>query len=762
MRRASLFALFAVALPLFNASAQPPAITHSVPMAVPPGAATDVTLLGAGLVGSTGIWTNLPGTNELTAGVEGNNTKADQVLYRFTVPPEAAVGVYGLRIGTGQGISTMRLLMVDDLPTVNDNGNNKTVETAQEVTLPVAIEGTCEAESLDFYKLTVAAGQRISVDVYARRLGYLLDPSIRLFDATTGNEVAYSDDEAGIAPDCRFTHQFAAAGTFILEIRDIRYQGGATHRYRIRLGDFPFVVGTFPMGARRGSTPQLIVAGPNTDAIPPLSISVPMQTPGSRVLSSVKFPSGTGASGVSVIASDALEQVEIEPNDTGDMATGVSVPAAINGRIDRAGDKDYYQFNATTGQRFVFTGKTRSLGSPADLYLSMQKADGGVIAEAEDSGTEEGILDFTAPADGAYRLVVEHLYQKGGAEQVYRIDVDPYRPGFALNVEAEKYDVPQGGVLAFKVLAARKDYNGPITISLTGVDGVVLANNVIPEGQAEVIVSATFPATYAAGQRLTAQVYGEAKINDQAVSVRASTLTPLRVTLAGLSYPPADLDGQVGIGVAPVFPDFFQLALDAKEVPFPEILGTTSFKVKLNKLNGFDDKVTLAISGLPPGIAATVPAIEKGQAEAVVTLTGPGSLAPGDYPFVISGSSVFQNQPRSASIDGALRTTKPLAVSVAPAGPIAPGGKQKVKVSIVRHGGFNGAVSVELKILPTGVTAASGLTIAEGQSEIEVELSSDAATPVGPGLIEAKISTQIGNRKFEASSKPAELMVKQP
>src|SRR5262249_55425567 len=145
---------------------------------------------------------------------------------------------------------------------------------AQIVNLPIAIEGTCEAESFDYFKITAAAGQRISVEVVARRLGSTLDPVIRLLDSN-GRELAYSDDEPGIAPDCRFTHQFAGAGDYVLELRDIRYTGGANHRYRLRIGDFPLVTGPYPLAGAKGTSAQLTIAGPAADGLPPMNVSVP-------------------------------------------------------------------------------------------------------------------------------------------------------------------------------------------------------------------------------------------------------------------------------------------------------------------------------------------------------------------------------------------------------------------------------------------------------------------------------------------------------
>src|SRR5207253_1287833 len=107
------------------------------------------------------------------------------------------------------GISNLRLVMVDDLPSVADNGANKTVETAQAISLPVSIDGACEPESFDYYKFQGVAGQKITVEVVARRLGYPLDPVVRLMDGG-GRELAYSDDAAGIGADCRFAYTIPA------------------------------------------------------------------------------------------------------------------------------------------------------------------------------------------------------------------------------------------------------------------------------------------------------------------------------------------------------------------------------------------------------------------------------------------------------------------------------------------------------------------------------------------------------------------------
>ncbi len=265
----------AALLPAAQVLAQPPAVNYALPGAANPGQPTDITFHGGNLAGPSGFWSSLPGAKiELAPGIEGNGTKADQVVYRFTVPAETPVGVYAFRLATGKGVSSARLLMVDDLPSVADNGANKTIETAQPLPFPIAVDGACEAESFDYYKLNVVAGQRVSVEVVARRLGSPLDAVIRLLDAS-GRELAYSDDEAGLGSDGRFAHRFAEAGDYFLEIRDIRYQGGGNHRYRIRVGDFPLVSTPYPMAGQKGSTPKLLALGPDASGVAPINTAVP-------------------------------------------------------------------------------------------------------------------------------------------------------------------------------------------------------------------------------------------------------------------------------------------------------------------------------------------------------------------------------------------------------------------------------------------------------------------------------------------------------
>ena len=312
------------------------------------------------------------------------------------------------------------------------------------------------------------------------------------------------------------------------------------------------------------------------------------------------------------------------------------------------------------------------------------------------------MLNVTFPADGVYKLMAEDLLRRGGPAHAYRIEVEAYQPGFSLVTDMEKYDAPQGGVFLTKVTAVRRDYNGPITLEIQGAgDGFVLANNVIAEGKPDTTISVTLPSRIASGTPTVLNIVGKAKIGEVEFASKASSITPLRVALSGLPYPPEALDGAIGLGVGPVFPEFFKLAVDNGAVLFPQSIGVGQAKVKVEKLNNFNDVVTLAVEGLPAGFTAEVKPIAKDTAEIAFDIKGPTALPEGEHKIIIRGSATLTNQPKTVVLaDVPLKVVKPLTVTAAPAGPITINGKQKVKVTIARYSDDKGPVALLFKNLP--------------------------------------------------------------
>ena len=742
--------------------AESPQIQRTRPAAIAPGQSVDVQLFGDHLNAVTDVWTSFPARWELSSGIEKNGTDAKQVTYRFTVPRDVQVGIGVLRVATGEGASNLKLLMLDDIPSVNETGGNHEAESAQQIELPAGVEGICDSVQSDYFQFDVKAGQELSVEVVAQRIGSNLDPVVALLDSE-GRELVKVDDDLSVGADSRFSWRCPTDGRYVLRLQDVQHRGGDGYYYRLRVGRFPLASVAFPSGGTSGSVSTFRILGPAVDGIDPVSVLLPDASRQEAVSLGVRFPEGHGSGFVTVISGSGQEMEETEPNDEPESATVITLPCVINGRFERVGDRDYYQFDAVKNQRMFFRGRTREFGSISDLFIRLYKAGGGMLKEVEDSGPNEGVFEFTFPEDGTYRLMVEDLLRGGGLGHVYRIDVESSDPGFSLSTEVERHNVPRGGTFVAKVTAARRHYNGPIELSVTGIgDDLVLVNHTIAKEKNEVEMKVTMPPHYEPGRIMLAQLVGKAKIGDRDVVVTASTLPAIRKAVPNTPFPPCSLDQLVAVAVSPEFPPFFELSIDSEKVYFPQRLGSSTYRVKLKRLNdNFKDPISVAVEGLPEGFSAEVKPVDKGQAEYEVIQKGPESLDEGVHEIRIVGTGTFQNQTKKVVLDKVpLHVIKPLMVSVSVNGPIKRGGKQTAKIQLARFGDEPKPVTVRWRFGPVGLSGPLQMTIPGDKNEIEVELSAAVDAPEGKfNTLVAVAATNVKNHDVVVTSAPASVEV---
>ena len=443
---------------------QAPLLKAPVPLGMQRGTTLDLTLTGTNLAEPTGLWTSFPA--KVTIPTDGNNGKDNaKLLVRLEVPKDAPMGFHTLALATARGMSNFRLFCIDDLPEVPKTTATKTAP--QEVKAPCVVVGSVAAESSDWYKITVKAGERVSFEVLGRRLGSAFDPQLSLYH-TNGHELpgGHSNDAPGLQTDPRLTYTFKDAGDYLIEIRDVSYRGGEDFHYRLRIGDFPCATTPMPLSAKRGSKVSVQFAGPQVDGVAPVEVTIPNEPQLSAV-----YVTPTGANGlhgwpVSLAISDLDEVLETKPNNEPAKATRVPVPGAVSARFHEKGEHDYFVFAAKKGQRTILEAHTQELHSPADVYMTLSDAKGAKLQTTNPMTAPR--LDFTPTADGDYTLAVEHLHLWGGPSETYRITVTPYEPGYDLAVQLDRFDVPQGGTLAVPILVTRRDYKGPIDVSVVG------------------------------------------------------------------------------------------------------------------------------------------------------------------------------------------------------------------------------------------------------------------------------------------------------
>lgn len=726
-------AVCAIGLTAATAMAQVPVVTSLTPQAVAPGATTDLTLQGSGLNGAIGLSHSFAGKAVLSPDVAKNGTNAASVVYRVEVPENTPCGVHAVRVLTDHGTSAMRLMLVDDLSSVAQKSGNTTIATAQEVTLPVAIDGAVPNLSRSCYRFHVAAGQRVSFEVLARRLGTSLDPMIRLLTAA-GRELAYSDDTAGLSGDSQLVYTFAEEGDYVLEVRDIRYQGGGNHRYRLRMGDFPCVNVPWPMQAQRGTQAAIGLAGISVDDVQPTEVTVPSD-PEIRWLNVSARRAGGKSSGFAVLSvTDGPAAVEQEPNNEPATATRVEPGSGLNGRFEQPGDVDHWIFTARKGQRLIFRAITRRQGSPCDLYLRMLNDKGSQLAVAEDSGTLDAALAYTFPADGDFILAVEDLHRHGGSEYAYSVEVAEPPKGFLLDASVDVFNIPAGGTAHCTVTAVRQGYNGPIELSLEGGPEGVTAHSVfIGPGQTSAVFTVEAPATAKNGDYTPLQIVGRGKAGKAEYEATATVRTALQAAHAAMPFVPPALTDSLALGVLPAPP--FTLRVEPAVAVFGKSL-STKVKVIATRTEGYDEPITLAVepakNGLPGAVTAAVKPIPKGQTEIEITFTATDKSPLGQFSGVLLGTSKKGKVTTVQAVPAiGLTLEAPFSLQTEPGSePLARGGELKLKVTLTRNPAFTGPVTLTAQNLPKGVTAAA-VEVPADQTTAEVVLKAAENAAVG-------------------------------
>jgi len=544
--------------------AKPPAapvlpVVTCVPMAAAPGTTTKVMFSGEGLGKPAGLWTSFAAEATVRDDVSGG-----KVGYRLKVPAEGQVGIGAVRVVSSSGASSLLFFMIDDLPTQPRMAAKHSASEARAMPEAGAVEGACEALASDFYVIEGKRGRRVSIEVVANRLGSRLDPVIRLI-GPDGREVGFCDDFPGIAPDCMLAHTFEADGKYVVEVRDVNYEGGAKYYYRMRVGDFPLVTCAFPVVGQRGTEqPQHFsfegAAGARLDRS---GIKIPQTA--RRVPIGLANPGGMGSGFASILGADAADFVAREPNHQINSAAGISLPVEISGRFSVAGQKDYYAFVGNRGDRVRVRGQSRSIGSACELEVAIIGADGRKVPEpkppveakkpaadapALPTFAEEEQVEAQIPADGEYYIVARNIGAGAGTGMVYRLVVE-HGPDFALAADSDKVDVPAGGSARMKVSCVRKGFAGRIRLSLEDGTGWEAGDAFIEAGKMEGEIEIKGVDGAVDKSSINLRIVGTATINDAEREHFASTAAALQKVYPRMRFVPAELDGLIGVGMKP-------------------------------------------------------------------------------------------------------------------------------------------------------------------------------------------------------------------
>lgn len=472
-----------------------PMVMSLKPVAIQAGATTECevnsryTMLGTYqvTVGGTGVTAEVvpPEMPPLKPGERPKDVT--KLKLKFTAVADVSTGVREFRLATPNGASTIGQLVVVRDPVIFEVAENNSAEKAQPVTLPAALCGAIEkAEDFDFWKFSVEAGQTLTFHVRCQRLQDKIhdlqvhaDPILFLRDAS-GNVIAMSDN--AFFADPFLAHRFEQAGDYLLEIRDVRYQGNVDWVYCIEANSRPFVTGAFPKAVKPGVATTVELSGINLPADPKGTVLVKAGTPNG--LTQVPVMIGDQVSNpVGMYATDLPILVETAADNNSAMtALPFEVPQVIAGRIETVSDLDCYSFLAKKGEKFSFEVIARRQMSNLDSFLRILNEQGQPVRDDDDgrfgrlTHADTRLEGWEAPADGKYVIEVRDGQLRGGPGYEYALQVTLTQPYFELEMDTDKTQLTPGTYGSIFVRVVRKHgFTGEVQLHVDGLPPGVVA-----------------------------------------------------------------------------------------------------------------------------------------------------------------------------------------------------------------------------------------------------------------------------------------------
>ncbi len=156
--------------------------------------------------------------------------------------PKAEAGLHPVRAELEDVRSNLIPFALDTLPECLENQSNNNRQTAQEVTLPVIINGRIETPGdQDVFRFTAQKGDILVAEVNARRLDSPLDSLLTLTDSE-GRMIAINDDHSDPGSGLNTHHadsyirtELPADGIYYVGLTDTAHHGGPASTYRLRL-----------------------------------------------------------------------------------------------------------------------------------------------------------------------------------------------------------------------------------------------------------------------------------------------------------------------------------------------------------------------------------------------------------------------------------------------------------------------------------------------------------------------------------------------
>lgn len=654
---------------------------------------------------------------------------------KLAIAPDAPLGEHALRLRSPGGITGLRTFWVGAFPSVNEEEPNNSFDKPQRIERNTTVHGTSGNEDEDYYVCSLKKGDRLSVEIEAMRLGRtMFDPYLAILGPDRF-ELASCDDAPLLRNDAFAGIIAPADGDYRILVREAAYEGSDQCQYRLHIGDFPRPSAVFPPGGKPGETLAFRFIGDPRGEIRQQS-TLPATT-GMQPLFAIQ--DGVSSPSANPVQVSPLEHAEEqEPNNNAKEATALPpLPCAGQGILSEPDDNDWFRFTAKKDENLVLRVLGRALRSPVDPLLKLRDGSGKQLAENDDQGGPDPVIQWTCPADGEYFAQVRDQLKRSGPDFTYRLEIVRKEPSIAATlpvverVNSQKwktFPVPRGNRYAAVINVTRENIAADLAFRADSLpSGVKLDAPPVPrsitsfpvvfEAAADAPVAGSFHTFTLASTGDGPKLLG--KLTD--------TIHLVDINNQG-AYHSVPLD-RIAMAVTEEAP--FRIELDPPKIPLCRN-GVLALKVRLDRKPGDQEPVTVRFLWSPPGIGAPVTIqIPGDQSEAAYEINANGDAATGEWKICVLAEA---NTPRGPVLVSSslvpLRIEEPCLAMTLEMAATEPGKPVPMPVKIEHHRAFEGHATAELIGLPNGVTAPP-VTFTKDQQEATFQLAVTPDAPVG-------------------------------
>jgi hypothetical protein len=434
-----------------------------------------------------------------------------RVELEFQVDLTVAFGPHYFRLVTPRGASNLLLFRVGDQPHRNEHEPNSSFEQAEEVPIPVTMNGQLNFyEDFDFYRFQVKKGETWIFDLRAARNGNLFDATMILLDANR-RKLGHSEDYFDWDPFLTYT--FSETGTYYLVVQPCHELAfdkflDPNFAYQLDIRQAPHLQTISPLSLKPRSISEVTLFGEgllSTDAklwfdesgfkgdvlemcgfYAHARIEIPEQVRKGQHHLALLTPGGRSTT--------ATFLVDATPKHS--SGAWIEPPVSITG-IARYRQPERFFFWAKTNQSLLFEVRASRYGSPVDSLLRLVNEKGEEIARNDDGEfpgvppNKDSSLSLTFVPAGNYELQMRNLWAVEGKNYPYQLLVRPLQPGAELMLDTDQPYVPVAGIGKLKVKAARQGgFEESIPLNVSGLPkGVAAEPAEIPAGKAEAVIS---------------------------------------------------------------------------------------------------------------------------------------------------------------------------------------------------------------------------------------------------------------------------------